>query len=166
MTETTERKWWPLDWVDESMPPGGDGPDAFLFRENGKIMLGYSPGFEDAFEHERAQFNKPIAEGDIVEFFCSDDFGEIEVTIMRGGSFTAHGAAAPEANWFWVEGSDIGMDTLAEVCKEFANNGLDHPEGERVTIRMIRQSTLPQKCVVGADGKPRFETVSVAQSRQ
>jgi hypothetical protein len=164
---SSERKWWPLDWVDELMPPAGDSPNSFLFlSKDGKITLGYPPDFEGVFEDERKQFNKTIAEGDIVEFFCSDDFGEIEVTIKGDGTFEAHGTSAPEANWFWVENSDVGMDSLEEVCGEFARDGLDHAAGARVTVFMTRQSMSPQKCAVGADGQPRFETVSAAQARQ
>lgn len=164
------RKWWPVDYADEVMPPGRDTPDGFIIMDNGRPMLGYALDEMSVTDRERDYLNKSIQVGEIVNFVCCDDLGEVVVEINADGSFIAQGPVPEQATSFMEIGNP---NSLAESLPSYAQNVAellrgDPPDSWPVVdrVRMACWSDeIPHKLTHAASGL-HFEQVSAAEARQ
>lgn len=170
----TTRTWWPADWADEIMPPGRDAPDGFIIDADGHYWLGYAFDAPDASHQEKRYFSEGLDAGDIVEFVCCDDCGEVAVTLMPDGTYTVAGTVPERVTHFSIGGDP---DTLADSIPAFVKNWIEvdgrAPEQpETVTVVMAWWSDhIPHKLVVSYDlpcwrPRPYFEQVTAAEARQ
>jgi hypothetical protein len=190
MTDDIPRQWWPEDWLDEINPPGRATPSDFVIKAGSHFWLGYALDAEDVDEQDKRYFSKPLSIGDVVEFCCCDDLGEIEVAIYRDRNFFVRGGAQPrrridQATHFWLAGnSDTLASTLAEFVRDYefdemsrstSTTGVEYVE----TIKIARWSdAIPHKLVAtfNPTGKiggaadsglgAEFVTISQAEARQ
>lgn len=150
---TEGRTWLPAYYLDEVVPPGKADPSDWIDRETEPRYFAMHNGFES-----EAGKQKIVAAGELVEFYCCDDYGSVLVTIERSGAFQAQGPIPTEATHFW----DGDPDTLGSSMQEFADNWaamMDSDESSAtVEVRMAAWSDGPVmfRLVVEADG-PKFK---------
>lgn len=165
----TNRKWWPVEWGDEVMPPSRPSPDSFIINANGHFWLGYAFEATDVTHSEKRFYSRSLQPGEIVEFLYCDDLPEIEIEIEQGGAdFTiVKGALDPSANEFW-DGCD--SDTWADSLETFAKNYAENERGSTdiwpitVSVLTCHCSTAPYKLAIYDETfeiRPRFELVPV-----
>lgn len=163
---TVDRKWLPIEWVDEWSPPCRPQPDDFIVADGASLVLGYGVMDKDIDDSKRGTFRRAIVPGDIVNFLYMDSFGEFDVTVKGDGSFVAQATVPEGANWFWVSGADVCGDSLAEIAKQYVAFGLEI-EPDTVSVACCHHGTQAFRLLAGSDDRaPHFEMVSEAEARQ
>lgn len=172
MGEQGSRMWWPSDWIDEINPPGRDTPDGFIIAADGHYWLGYSFDATDVSHQDKRYFSEPLDAGQIVNFLCCDDLGEVDVTIMPDGTWSAAGPVPERATHFWVPfDSDTLSNSLPEFVEAWIGLGVTQQgKPDTVTVRMLWWSDpLPHKLTIDYSGgftpRPKFERVT-SEARQ
>lgn len=168
-----DRKWWPMEWADEVMPPARACPDDFIIKtSDGEYFLGYAFDAKDATDSEKRTFSRKIDCGDIVEFLCCDPLGAVDVRIMPDGTWTASDPIPERATHFWANGDS---DTLADTMDAFVAIYL---ECEPTSVSQERTETvsmawwsegLPHKFTLTysePELKASFVAASAAEAKQ
>lgn len=174
----SERKWWPSELLDESMPAGRASPTDWITGplpddpEGRFIVAGWDD--EDAEEDAGRQI---VGAGEAIGFTWSEDRGAIDILVKEDGSFEIIPGQPDllepnrpqglteiqaDATHFWEPGDiDTMMDTMADFAREYAETEGGTALPMRVTVAMARwEDDIPHRLIVGADGKPRFEPVA------
>lgn len=144
------RLWVPSIYVDEISPPGRPSPQDWLARlDDGAPCL--APA--EIEPEDPGAGRTPVALGEIVKFQWTQDFGLIEVTVSKDGTFTAHQQPHAEATHFCLYGdSDTTGYGLAEFARCLAQNGLEGEEERFVVHCYTWSDDVPHVLVSGSDG--------------
>lgn len=173
----SERKWWPSELLDESMPAGRASPTNWIIGpsagpEGGYVVAGGEE--DDGDENGGAQI---VLADQIIGFAWSEGRGEIDILVKEDGTYEIIPGQPdlmepdlpprlteipPDATHFW---GPYDIDTLASSMAEFAENWARNARDAgdelpaRVTVAMYHWSDeIPHRLVV-EDGKARFEPV-------
>lgn len=163
---TQPRQWWPARWADEIMPPGRPTPDAFIVACAGpKWRLGYAADATDVMPEDLAFYSQPIAERDIVEFYCCDDLGEAEIAFDGKGGFRVVSGSVPAEPYNWCR-VQYDQATMCVSLRELAATITEHISAEQLaeplTVAFAQMSDeIPHQLVMTAAG-PIFSQLAVA----
>jgi hypothetical protein len=175
----SERKWWPSELLDESMPAGRTSPTEWIIgradKPGSSIVAGWSGEVAAADSDPGRQI---VAENEVIDFSWCEDRGEIDIVVEGDGSYEivpgqpdlldpdrpSRLAAVPaDATHFWERGDS---DTIADSMAQFANDRAEMARecGDefplRLTVDMYHWSDdIPHRLVVEG-GNPRFEPVA------
>lgn len=158
------RSWVPSDYLDEISPPGRETPSHWIARHAVGDHYVLAPAWSEG-EPEGLK----VQLGEIVGFHCTDDHGEVRVTIRRNGTYDCHGKVPAEASHFWIHADAESLgSSLAEFVKHYVDSWPDQDDATEhtETVRMAAWSDdLPHMLVIN-DGKPHFAMVVGARARQ
>jgi hypothetical protein len=175
----SERKWWPSELLDESMPAGRASPTDWIIGRDDKpgtfIVAGWD-GEEGSEDSDPGR--QTVSADEVIGFAWSEDRGEIDILVKEDGTYEIMPGQPdllepdrpprlteipPDATHFWEQyDTDTLGSSMAEFAENWAQNARDAGEElpARVTVAMYHWSDeIPHRLVVGEDGTPRFEPV-------
>ena len=142
------RKWWPLNFMDEDMPAGGDTPDAFLSRLDDGGHAYRAPDDPDSAEYS-------LSEGEIVEFVCRDTLGTARL-VFEDGEPCWTPLVPTACNHLW-DGDEIIADSPQEFEDQIRESIALGWSDSDALVRLSRWSVAQLRFRFTAEeGPPRF----------
>lgn len=146
------RQWWPISYLDESMPAGRTTPSAWLWlREDGAWVYGERDS-EDWTSH-------PVTEGTIIQFIFSDNLGRARMTAQDDGSVLWDPRPADDTYIADVDDYEMSGDGPDDFVRNLTSfHKLE--SGEEIEVFVTRQSYAVECRFTAMDGSPRFVAIN------
>lgn len=157
-----DRKWWPHDMLDESMPPGRDSPSAWIAGRDGD---GWA--LDDGDESGELK-RTVISEGTVLGFAWYEDLATVEITFNADGSYVAHGLIPAGYNHCWIAfDTDTINDDVAVLAQQQAECAADLGSAMplRETVEFGRWSSEENFRLVVTDGAAAFVPVEASATQ-
>lgn len=150
----SDRKWLPVEYIDEICPPARDTPTAWIKRAAGDRWILFGDSLNEDDEDGRLS----AAPGDIVQFQWYEDGETVDVQINGDGTFRVLGTV-PSGNAFWVLfDHESTADSFDACVSQWIEN--DPDDDLTITIGSTTWSDpIPFRLVIDAAGA-RFEEVT------
>lgn len=117
-------RWWPSDYLDESMPDGRPSPDDWIAALDDGAPALVGPYGEDSDKEDMVA----LADGETVSFSRYQGHGQATLILDRDGSFSVDLPMPAQAECVWVIGDvdtlDGDVENLAACLHDAGEVGL------------------------------------------